>query len=738
MKNTLRKPYLRILIYLAAASLVVLSLAYQLTTRAQIDVGSGRDTAFVEGFSFREDSPAGMFRWSSGRADIRLWGIGDQSGILKLSLAAPRPAGIATVGVWVNGTSLGEIHPGASPREFDFPLDRATIGIGGDLVVTLASDTFTQAPDTRELGAQVYQVRFDSGGAPVLPATRALYLVALTLLAFLVARVWSGSMTAAQGVAALAILVEAVGVITVRVETVWFAAPLFWGGVAALIAALALAWAIQRLSVALTGASLSTATLRLAFVAMTAAFAVRMILATGPGFITDVQDYVVWSYKTVTYGLGTAYAAINGLWIADQSPGLVYLLHAMGLIYRAVFSPDFLYPGVAGDPAVRAANALTNNPALFADPVQRTLLRVPSLLADLATGALIFAAASKTPLFPPLDKGGRGGVAPWLVAIAYWFNPAVLWNGAYWGQTDAVHTLLVLAAFLLIAVNRIGASFFILGVAVLTKPQAAVFAPLLLLWAWKTSAHPLIEGALSHPPSGKADTPLSPPLGKGGMGGLLRALVAGAAGAGLMLVPMVLAGGGSGMLAYFLDTIGHHPILSANAHNLWWFLRNGSIDLPDTSELVPGIPFTYRELSLLLFGAFYLAVLLKAWRRASADYFALGAFIGLAFFMLPTEIHENYGYALLPLLAVAMTRDKTWVASYIAVSATMVLNYALSDPPLFALLGLSDPSTQFALPRELNALANTAIFAAWAFYLFARRGVAVKAEPSLIRQGLTQ
>jgi hypothetical protein len=201
---------------------------------------------------------------------------------------------------------------------------------------------------------------------------------------------------------------------------------------------------------------------------------------------------------------------------------------------------------------------------------------------------------------------------------------------------------------------------------------------------------------------------------------------------------MLLVGGGSGMLAYFMDTIGHHPILSANAHNLWWFLRNGSIDLPDTSELVPGIPFTYRQASLILFGVFYLAILLKAWRSARVDYFVLGAFAAFAFFMLPTEIHENYGYALLPLLAIAMSRDKAWVAFYIAVSATMVLNYATSDPPLFSLLGIADPATQLALPRELNALANTAIFAVWALYLFAKRVAAIRPEPSLATQGITQ
>jgi hypothetical protein len=780
----------RACLYLALATLIIVAIAYQFTPPVTVDVGSGSDSPFVQGFSFREKMADGDFRWSGARSEIRLWGLGNQSGTLQLRLAAPRPASIARVQIYANGLKLGEIEPGAAFQEFTFPVDRATIGAGGDLIIALASDTFTQPPDTREVGVQVDYARFESGGAPVIPSPRALYLIALVLLAFLIARVWSGSALAAGTAAALVILVEAIGLAAplgrswgpARVETVWFAAPLFWFGLAALASALALAWALQRLSLTYGGAPLSHKTLRAVFAAMALAFAVRMVLATGPGFIVDVQDYVVWSYKTVTYGLGTAYTALDGLWIADQSPGLLYLLHAMGLVYRAVFSPDYLYPGVAGDPAVRAANALTTNPAVLADPVQRTLLRLPSLLADLATGALIFAAVSKTPSPPPLAKGGQGGVtltngeqvgvpfsesrtpaakqrgevfrglarfkwesvggrAAWLVALAYWFNPAVLWNGAYWGQTDAVHALLVLGAFLMLGMGRIGPSFFILGVAVLTKPQAAVFGPLLLMWAWRTPPSPPLRKG------GQGGVPLV----KGGQGGLpffkwggrsirsvLIAVVAGALGTGLMLAPMVLAGGGSGMLAYLQDTIGHHPILSANAHNLWWLLKNGQIDIPDTSEIVAGIAFTYRQASLVLFAAVYLAVLAKAWRNEGQDYFALGAFVGFAFFMLPTEIHENYGYALLPLLALAMTRDKKWVVFYVAVSATMVLNYALSDPPLFALFGIADPGAELAFPRELNALANTVMFAAWALYLFARRGVEIQPEHSLAPQGVTR
>ncbi len=682
---------IKLLVLIFLTSLVVLTLAYQFPAFASIDVGSGTDTPFIHGFSFRENLPDGSnIRWSGAHAEILFPGLGAQEGTLTLRLAAPRPTNPARVQVWANGHKLEDIQPGSAFQEFKFWIDRKIFDVSGNLLVTLQSDIFTQPPDTRELGLQIDFARFQWGDGLVVPYPDILYLVALVLLAFIVARAWSGNVRVAIVSSALTMLLLAWGVAAARVQTMWLAAPLFWFGLLLFAGALALAHLLQRWD-----PELAPTTLRALFAAMAFAFAVRMIWATGPGFIVDVQDYVVWSYKTATYGLGTAYTAIDGLWIADQSPGIVYLLHVLGLIYRTVFSPDFLYPGIAGDPSLRA---LTTNPAMLADPVQRTLLRMPSLFADVIAGALIFTVAR--------DKLSARGA--WLVALGYWFNPAVLWNGAYWGQMDAVHSLLVLSAFLLLDTKHIGASFFVLGLGALTKPQAAIFGPLLLLWAYR----------------------------EGNWRGVVRATLAGAFGAGLMLAPMLLLGSLDGMLAYFADTVGHHPILSANAHNLWWFLQAGQIDVPDTKQIISGGPVTFRLFSLMLFGAFYLATLARARISRRTDYFAFGASVAFAFFMLPTEIHENYGYALLPLLAVAMTRDRNWLAFYIVVTVTMVINYALSDPPLFARFGIDDPVTELAALRFLNSAANVVLFVAWSSYLFARRRAVF--QPSTEPRGVTR
>lgn len=674
------------MIILIVAALVAAISVYQLPNTPRVDVGSGSDTPFVQGFSFRENLPDGnTLRWTLGAGEIRMYGIGAQDGVLKLRVNVPEQNRAAGVQILVNGNLRDTLQPAPGFHEIVIPFTRADVGVGGDLMVKLASGTFTAPPDTRALGVQVEEVQFVGKGAPVIPPWRVvLFLPLLTLLSFVIGAVWSGARIGGWIAAGVVLFGCALGLYSARVATAYFIVPFFFTALFVFLGALAFVVALKRLTNVLPAPALSDHTLRVLFLVMSAAFAFRLLFASSPGFIVDTQDYVVWSYKTVTYGLGSMYASFNGLWISDQSPGLNYVLHVMGLLYRGIFAPDFLYPAVAGDPALRG---VSDNPALLADPLQRLLLRVPMLLGDLVTGALVFVCARKY----VSEK------MAWLIGLAYWFNPAVLWNGTFWGQTDALHTLLVLTSFaLLIFARRVGWAFFILGVAAFTKPQAMIFGPLLLLAVYKTF------GVFGNPK---------------GLNGVARALGFGALGAAVVLLPVVLTGGAQGLLAYFGDTVGHHPILTANAHNLWWFIFHDDYDFPDTAAVFPGAPLSYRAFSILLFGIFYLGALLKAWRAPLEEFFMLGAFVAFAFFMLPTEIHENYGYALLPLLAVAMARDKILWGLYIAISLTMLLNYALHDPPLYERLHLNDPHAELALPRQLNSFLNLVILGAWSVYL---------------------
>ncbi len=640
----------------------LLILAYQFDSPLRIDVGARSANPFVEGFSFREVAGSIGYRWSGPQARLYLRGIGNQEGTLHIQAGAA--AGPVTLRL--NGQEVGfSTYPGELGTQYTVPVSRALVGLGGDLVVTLESETFTAPPDTRELGVQLVSASFERGSGPVIPAPRtALYIVLAVVLAYSIGRAWTGSSKAGWGIGALVAMMAAWGIAQARMETVYLARTLCWLGVAIYGGGWAVVWLLRRFY------PVEDRILRVLGLFVLAAFLLRLPLAMTPGYITDVQDYVVWSYKVARFGIGSAYDVVEGLWLADYPPVLLYLFWGLGELYQELFAPDFLYPVVAGDPALRA---VTTNAALLADPIHRTLLRLPAMVADLVTGALIFAFARRS---NPVRIS-------FLLAAAYWFNPVTIYNSAVWGQTDAVHTLLVVLALALVETKRSGWGFFALGLGALTKPQALVFGPLLLVCAFQRQR----------------------------WRGVLLAGAGGALGLALAAAPMVAAGALQGLLAHLGSTVGHHPVVSANAHNLWWFVLRGKIGMESTAALVGGI--SYRTMGMLLLAAAYGLALGAVLRRSDRPMWPLAAYVGFASFVLPTEIHENYGFAVLALLAVAMLTDRRYSWLYLALTMTMVANYALQDPNLYELLNLHSPEAQLAAARWLNALANTLIFGGW-------------------------
>src|SRR5581483_6227928 len=192
VRETFQRNVSTILVILAA--LFVTVIVYQFPTAPTIDVGSGRDTPFVQGFSFRENLDDGTsFRWSGAVSEIRFWGIGAQDGALKLRLAVPEQNRASGAQVWVNSRNLGSIAPTTGFQEFTLaPITRDDIGLNGNLVIRIVSSTFHAPPDPRELGVQIDRAQYVGNGVPVLPAPRALfYLPALAALTLFIGRAWT-------------------------------------------------------------------------------------------------------------------------------------------------------------------------------------------------------------------------------------------------------------------------------------------------------------------------------------------------------------------------------------------------------------------------------------------------------------------------------------------------------------------------------------------------------------------
>jgi Gpi18-like mannosyltransferase len=265
-----------------------------------------------------------------------------------------------------------------------------------------------------------------------------------------------------------------------------------------------------------------------------------------------------------------------------------------------------------------------------------------------------------------------------VAASAYLFNPAVIFDSAYWGQTQAVHTLFMLLA--LIATDRrayvwAGAA---LSTAVLTKPQALAIVPLILMLAVREH-------------------------------GWWRLSIAASLTALLIVAPFLVAGNIDGVYAQYLNTAQYDPVLSANAHNLWWLVSGGHGRISDAS---PGATIDFRTAGLLLFACATLLSLVAVWRQREALFLA-AAYQSLAFFMVNTQIHENHLLPMFASLVIVATLDQKVWWLYSGFAFTALANMALHDPALITWLGYPD----LAIPRLLNAAAQVALFIAFTLQL---------------------
>lgn len=386
---------------------------------------------------------------------------------------------------------------------------------------------------------------------------------------------------------------------------------------------------------------------------------VRLPFLLTPGY--DVRDYKVWTRIVGEVGIGGAYGATYPPPIPwfNYPPLYLYFLRATGLTYQT------LRPDGSWDEQLLAG-----------------LLKIGPIAAEIALGALIYCFVRR-----------RGAIRPALVATAaYLFNPGIVWDTAYWGGIDAFHALFLTAA---------------LFAATARGPWNALSWPLAAL---------AVGGKLVALPGALATVP--PLLRRGSLRQLILAAL-GALGAGLLLSWPILVGGQFGlMVEAMFRNLGNSAVASANAHNLWWLVTWGDGWRADTTSLIAGLD--YRVAGLLLFALCALGTLYTLWRRPDSAIAILdtGAFLCFAFFILTTEVHENWSFALFaPLVAVAALRQQvSYRLLYVALSLTFLGNLALHDPPLRNLLGKSFDST--ALTTSLiNAAAQCALFLWWGWLL---------------------
>ncbi|NJO07091.1 MAG: hypothetical protein HC876_17125 [Chloroflexaceae bacterium] len=122
----------------------------------------------------------------------------------------------------------------------------------------------------------------------------------------------------------------------------------------------------------------------------------------------------------------------------------------------------------------------------------------------------------------------------------------------------------------------------------------------------------------------------------------------------------------------YLGSVGRFPKLTAGAYNLWYLITLGDGG-HDVGQGVGSL--SYRLIGFLLVGTVALLVGVVLLRRAdSLTRAGAAAVLALAFFALPTQIHERYLFFPLAFLALRIPGDQRMVVPFVLLAFSATLN----------------------------------------------------------------
>jgi len=441
--------------------------------------------------------------------------------------------------------------------------------------------------------------------------------------------------------------------------------------------------------------------------------AIIAYLLPGSGFKVDIDSFAYWASNLATQGLSGFY---DRPFFHDYTPGYLYVLWLVGLVGQ-------LFGGGPGD-----------------------LIKVPPILADIGLAYLAWSMARE---LGASERSARIGA--FLVIV----NPVAWVDSVLWGQVDSVGVVVLLLALRELWRDRPERAAALAMLAALIKPQLGILIPIV--------AAVTIRRAL-WPAGGYGNDDPADILGAGGTSwerrvtGPIRILTTAAVGfATAILVSLPFGLSLPGLIAQVFKTAAGYPYLSVNAYNPWalvsqdghgvaadrsWVcdstvvpsgpseFRIGPIVIPEwsstgsTQSCPNGYMFGAIPAELVGIGLFLLAAALVVWlvaRRPDRRTILVGlAVLALAFFVLPTRVHERYLFPLVGIAAILAGISLRWRLAYIVSSVAMLANmYAVlttlypNNPGIDDWLRIGDVVTSW-WGIAIGATAEVIVFA-WAF-----------------------
>ena len=428
---------------------------------------------------------------------------------------------------------------------------------------------------------------------------------------------------------------------------------------------------------------------------MLAGLVIRAVALPGPG-TGDLTVWKVWSYNAARHGVGEMY-------VVGGTPPERRELEYAGATATVDYPPLALYElGAAGKAYwIWSHRRFPNTVPLNA------FVKLPGLAAEIGLVWLLFA----------FVRARLGDTAARVTAIAYWLNPAALFDASILGYLDAQYILPGAAAIVAATAGWPALAGALIAASILTKAQGLFIAPAVALAIW-TSAAP--EKRMMR-------------LVSATLGGIAVTVAA--------IAPTIIAGGWPNM-AQALGRLAHHDMLSANAANLWWVIGyllrvwysmhdmgvwaaltapakilgiQRVIDLGYPNPRTIGIVLTVAAIAWATWTAYESTIQSKiestiqsAIRnpRSAIDLWlvaGLAAFCVHAYATLSAQVHENHLFAAVPLLVLASAGRRGFRPIAIGASAIVALNLNL-------FYGFGD-GIGWALPRGVTIVDATVFLA---------------------------
>ncbi len=389
----------------------------------------------------------------------------------------------------------------------------------------------------------------------------------------------------------------------------------------------------------------------------------------GSGFKVDLASFQYWASNLASEGLSGFYARP---FFHDYTPGYLYVLWLVGLV---------------GQQAGRIAD----------------LIKIPPILADIAIGWLVWSMARE------IGVGKRAALIGAAIAV---LNPVSWFDSVVWGQVDSFGVVFLLLGLRALWRDRPERAAIFTVIAALIKPQLAILVPIVAVVT--------IRRALWPPtPLGAAEAvDVGGPAASPGMLARLRAwelrsdrpiriLTTAAAGLltaivlcfpfGLSVLELNTGGGPpvtSGLLYEMFNTASEYPYASVNAYNPWALASvngngvasNGTWACDSlilhplagsascTQAVMIGPVSAVVVGALLLIAAFVIVCAIVAWRPTPLTLLVGLAVLAVAFFVLPTRVHERYLFPFMALGAILAAASWRWLLAYVVASVTTFLN----------------------------------------------------------------